>query len=103
MNNFEHEYSPSRWTTRFDRDADKVLSNHIEFATIESEQTRAHVKYEQLSYGAGCMETIDMFGIGLSNGLKKLNLFSIFYANKLINRLQNHQLLYTSTAATGSS
>lgn len=69
MNDFELEYSPSRWSCRFNSNADKVLAHHIEFVTKKSALARDHVKYEQFSYGPGSMETIDMFGTDLPDGI----------------------------------
>lgn len=64
----EKEYSPSRWSKRFES-ADDVISSHVRFVTQESDRIRNTISYETLAYGTESSENLDLFGTDLPDGM----------------------------------
>lgn len=64
---FEKEYSPSRWSKRFD--ADDAINNHVRFVKQESERIRETISFETHAYGTEPAENFDLFGLDLPDGL----------------------------------
>ncbi|KAL0276092.1 UNVERIFIED_CONTAM: hypothetical protein PYX00_003750 [Menopon gallinae] len=59
----EYQYSPSRWSKRFDADA--VIDAHVNTASAASQKARDSIPYEVLRYGEGKNQLIDLFGTTL--------------------------------------
>ncbi|XP_069690926.1 kynurenine formamidase isoform X2 [Periplaneta americana] len=58
----EHQYSPSRWSHRF-QDPDDVIQNHIDFITKASEDARTRIPVQcGVRYGPKAEQQLDVFG-----------------------------------------